>query len=479
MDGDDWTLKEDEVAPAANVAPPAFLTETDVPHPSSEGRRMAISLPPDDDENNTESDGDEKGSKYRAMIQRAAKRTLMMVRAKTASQSLERITVRFSPSQPTELPRSVQLPLLKQKVLAHNSLDASSKTARLFKHLFQTSVELEAIVKDVFWYFIANEFQSGQHATLESDFTSRIADNYTNLFLRLQVDPSTRDSNVLARLPDVLAQLVFLALHEACPMSRYLLNRDVQERLVRRCFSWFVGFEPKQIQLEHWMPELSKHAQRKSAALTDFPALCNRVRRTERLERIRAGDALPETGASTTPAVAEDDRDGLPRTHLHSFTKERVVYSLRNSPLIGSFLARHGLENNATCLAVDLHLTTTTPQDALHRTHGPRQHRRAVLDAVSYTELVAKFEAYGRHLKASYSDERAKADAANRADAKVTIATHKNLAAQYAYIASQDKGIHELSNVLVCHAQLEAKATRPTKPAARLTPSRPQCRRPT
>lgn len=159
MDGDDdWAPKEDEVALASTVAPSAFLTETDVvPRRSSEGRRLAISLPPDDDD--SESTSDEKGTKYRAMIQRAAKRTLIMLRAKTASQSLDRITVRFSPSQPTELPRSVQLPLLKQKVLAHNNLDASSKTARLFKHLFQTSAELEAIVKDVFWYFIAHEFQ--------------------------------------------------------------------------------------------------------------------------------------------------------------------------------------------------------------------------------------------------------------------------------------------------------------------------------
>ncbi|KDO19865.1 hypothetical protein SPRG_14895 [Saprolegnia parasitica CBS 223.65] len=327
MDGDDWTPKEDEVAPASNTA--AFLTETDVPHATSEQRRMAISLPPDDDENNSGGESDDgKGGRYRAMIQRAAKRTIMMVRARTASQSLERITVRFSPSQPTELPRSVQLPLLKQKVLAHNNLDASSKTARLFKHLFQTSAELEAIVKDVFWFFIAHEFQNGQHSTLESDFTARIADNYTNLFLRLQVDPSTRDSNVLARLPDILAQLVFLALHEACPMSRYLLNRDVQARLVRRCFSWFVGFEPKQLQLDHWMPELSKHAQRKSAALTDFPALRNRVRRSERLERIRAGDAEP-AASTTSSIVVDDEKNGI---GFQGPTCTRIQRSARSTP---------------------------------------------------------------------------------------------------------------------------------------------------
>ncbi|OQR83059.1 hypothetical protein ACHHYP_15164 [Achlya hypogyna] len=474
------------------VQPASFLTEAAVPERISDGRRLAISLPPDEETGPSHNGDDEDdhdgskpmGSKYRAMIQRAAKRTIMMVRAKNAAQTLEKITVRFSPSQATELPRTVQLPLLKQKILAHNRLDAASTSARLFTRIFQTSAELEAIIKDLFWYFIAHEFQvrppvssalrrqAGKHGKLEDDFYARIADNYTALFLRLQMQSGTRDSRVLERLPDVLAQLVFLALHDACPMSRYLLTPPVQERLVHCCYSWFVGFVPTQLRLDHWMPELAKHSQRKSAALGDFPALRNRVRRAERLERIRALEAPtatpPEADADADAGPPEASPGSLPQVALKVQTKERAVYTLRNSPLIASFLERHRLDNNATCLGVDLHLTSdgrADHQEALHRKPGPLQRRRAVLDAVAYAELVAKFEAYGRELKANYTDEKAKVNAATREEARKVLAAHQNLAAQYAYIASQEKGIHELSNVLVCHAQVEASRLHPTKPA--------------
>ncbi|OQS06910.1 hypothetical protein THRCLA_01056 [Thraustotheca clavata] len=415
-------------------------------------------------------------AKYHSMIQKAAKRTLMMVRAKNASQTIEKITVRFSPSQPTELPRTVQLPLLKQKILEHNNLDVSTRSAQLFRDVFQTSIELEAIIKDMFWYIIADEFQTGKHEKLKDDFYARIADNYTNLFIRLQMQPSTRDAGVFEKLPDVLSQLLFFALHEACPMSRYLLDQDVQRRLVERCYSWFVGFVPTQIRYDHWMPELSRHSQKKSASLQDFPALRNRMRRSERLEKIKVLEIQSSTpkNNNTEENTISTEPEGvhLPKVAQRIQSKERAVFSLSNSPLIGSFLARHGIDNNAKSLSVNLHLTNESghlnQQEALQKKEGPVHRRKATVDALSYAELVAKFENYGKQLKASYIDEKTKANTSTLIEMNQYRQTQRNLNTQYAYIASQEKGIHELSNMLVCNGQIEnTRPVRPTRPHPR------------
>ncbi|ETV72982.1 hypothetical protein H257_12306 [Aphanomyces astaci] len=464
---------------------PSFLTETILaphtlpPEATHTNRLLANVLKKLASHN--DHNGQETKSKYRALIQKAAQRTIMIVRAKHSAQTVQKITVRFSNHQPTDLPRTVKLPLLKEKIVCHNRYDDSRKSTVLFRQVFESSPELEAIVKDMFWYIVSSEFQTGKHTKLEHDFYERVADNFTALFIRLQMNPATRDSGVMEKLPDAMSQLLFLALHDAFPISRYLFDDDVRKKLITICYSWFVGFVPSKIAWEHWLPELSMQSQRKSAGLHEFPALRNRVRRAERLEKIKTieiqnhqknvklmkaedvDEALhrpqnqnqePTSGDGATNQV----KHPLPVVSQRLKSLERATYSLRNSPLITTFLKRHNLEHNAKGLNVDLRLTNDSDhhlgkQEALHQKGAPMQRKRPVLDANSYNDLVTKFEAHGKQLKAQYVSEKAVMLQQNEDSKALYAAAQKHLSDQYHTITSRSRGVHELSNMLVCKAQ--------------------------
>ncbi|KAF0697537.1 Aste57867_11780 [Aphanomyces stellatus] len=453
---------------------PSFLTETILnpqAPPTHEPKTLAGILKKIGGESEKHT---EPKSKYRALIQKAAQRTIMIVRAKHSAQTVQKITVRFSTHQPTELPRTVKLPLLKEKIICHNRYDDERKGTQLFRDVFESSPELEAIIKDMFWYIVSSEFQDGKHAKLEQDFYDRVADNFTALFIRLQMNHSTRDSGVMDKLPDAMSQLLFLALHDAFPISRILFDDDMRKKLITICYSWFVGFVPSKVSWSHWLPELSMQSQRKSASLNDFPALRNRMRRAERLEKIKTienqnhqrsiklkrSEELEEEAAAEAAARPAPPRTthALPSVSQRIKCNERATYSLRNSPLITTFLRRHNLENNAQTLNVDLRLTNDSEhhlnkQEALHMKGGVMQRRRPVLDATSYTELVTKFEAYGKELKHQYVKDKAAVQQENDESKALYAAAQKHLSDQYTAITTRSQGVHELSNVLVSKAQ--------------------------
>ncbi|ETV98395.1 hypothetical protein H310_09083 [Aphanomyces invadans] len=453
--------------------------------------------------------GPETKSKYRALIQKAAQRTIMIVRAKHSAQTVQKITVRFSTHQPTDLPRTVKLPLLKEKIVCHNRYDENRKSTKLFRDVFETAPELEAIVKDMFWYIVSSEFQTGKHAKLEHDFYDRVADNFTALFIKLQMNPATRDSGVMEKLPDAMSQLLFLALHDAFPISRYLFDDDVRRKLITICYSWFVGFVPSKVSWGHWLPELSMQSQRKSAALNEFPALRNRVRRVERLEKIKTieiqnhqkniklknedeDDAKQHAGLSSNQESvtnaskrADDCGDATAKCHQRQLpvvsqrlkSLERATYSLQNSPLITTFLKRHNLEHNAKGLNVDLRLTNDADhllgkQEALHQKGAPLQRKRPVLDANSYVDLVSKFEAHGKDLKAQYASEKAAMLQQNEESKALYAAAQKHLSDQYHTITSRSRGVHELSNMLVCKSQGTDTMGMPKQPGLAQQPGR-------
>ncbi|CAK4077515.1 unnamed protein product [Aphanomyces euteiches] len=426
----------------------------------------------------------EPKSKYRALIQKAAQRTIMVVRAKHSAQTVQKITIRFSTHEPTELPRTVKLPLLKEKIVCHNHYDERRKNVQLFRHIFESAPELEAIIKDMFWFIVSTEFQTGKHTKLEQDFYDRIADNFTALFVRLQMHPPTRDSGVLEKLPDAMSQLLFLALHDAFPISRYLFDDNMKRKLITICHSWFGGFVPARITWSHWLPELSLQSQRKSAALTDFPALRNRVRRTERLDKIKAIE-IQNHQKNLKLQLDEDTKPqstaprALPVVSQRIQCLERATYSIRNSPLVATFLERHNLAHNAKILNVDLRLTNDNhhhldKQQALHQKGAPMQRKRPTLDAASYSALVDKFEAYGRQLKHEFAQEKAKMQEENVASRALFATAQKKLDQQYEHITTRNQGVHELSNMLVSKALSEQDQQRKPPHRRRLAGGAPR-----
>ncbi|RHY28275.1 hypothetical protein DYB32_006918 [Aphanomyces invadans] len=456
--------------------------------------------------------GPETKSKYRALIQKAAQRTIMIVRAKHSAQTVQKITVRFSTHQPTDLPRTVKLPLLKEKIVCHNRYDENRKSTKLFRDVFETAPELEAIVKDMFWYIVSSEFQVRAVVEYGVDSHATAPDEPRDKGLRLaMLGRSLYNSTigVMEKLPDAMSQLLFLALHDAFPISRYLFDDDVRRKLITICYSWFVGFVPSKVSWGHWLPELSMQSQRKSAALNEFPALRNRVRRVERLEKIKTieiqnhqknvklkkedeDDAKQHAGLSSNQESvtnaskrADDCGDATAKCHQRQLpvvsqrlkSLERATYSLQNSPLITTFLKRHNLEHNAKGLNVDLRLTNDADhllgkQEALHQKGAPLQRKRPVLDANSYVDLVSKFEAHGKDLKAQYASEKAAMLQQNEESKALYAAAQKHLSDQYHTITSRSRGVHELSNMLVCKSQGTDTMGMPKQPGLAQQPGR-------
>lgn len=375
----------------------------------------------------------------RSLLQRAAQKTVLVVRPKNAMQAAENVTVRFNASHLTEVPRSVQLGDVVTKVLQHavTSSSGSHRQLRTFRELFTTAPEVDALLKDLFWFVTAHEFQPGQHTTLERAFYERIADSFTSLFLRLQV-PAAGSASAssaparerqqrsarafLAAMPDIVAQVLFVALYEAFPKSRKtIVGPELPAKLLRLCYGWLVGIVPSELSAEHWVP-VDQESPKRIAALADFPAMRHRMQRAERVEKTKLAARNRHAAASgnhvhvhPAPLVAtnepqaihsdaddsrldsgrqsdegwtnrtskrsgsptksprrhgqhdeddgedEDEDDGSRRIE----TRERAVFALQNSPLVATFLDRHSLGAAASRLRVSLRLSSGSKADAV------------------------------------------------------------------------------------------------------------------
>lgn len=266
------------------------------------------------------------GRGIRSLIQKAAKKTILVVRTKNAMQAAEGVTIRFTSAHPTDLPRSVQLPQIIDKVLDHalvlitkdkpmarSSFFTSCHHIHEFREAFLAATEINALLKDLFWFATARIFQPGQHSELEQHFFGRISDSFTALFVRIQMPPAlqhqpqlqhqsiharSRQKQTATRfldvIPDVVAQVLFAALYEAFPKSRDALLRTESQLAVRQlCFSWLGGIENggnREVatisSCTHWLP-VGRESPKRIAALADFPAMRNRMLRAERIERTK------------------------------------------------------------------------------------------------------------------------------------------------------------------------------------------------
>lgn len=158
----------------------------------------------------------QRSKRIRTMMQRAAHKTILVVRTKNSIQAAEIVTVRFYQHKVTEVPRSVQLSQIRSKVV-QNTRFGSIKKRDQFDKIFSEASEIDALLKDMFWYLTAHCFQPNRQPQLEASFYQRIADSFTSLFVRLQMKPSSRDSGFFDQLPDVVAQILFVSLYEAFP----------------------------------------------------------------------------------------------------------------------------------------------------------------------------------------------------------------------------------------------------------------------
>lgn len=433
----------------------------------------------------------QRSKNIRSMIQKAAQKTILVVRAKNATQAAENVTVRFNKNRVTDTPRSVQLRHVCDKVLRH--VHYSSKKKKLqYQEIFASAAEVDALLKDMFWYLTAHYFQSNKHLQLEQSFYERIADNFTSLFIRLQMQPQSRDSGFFDMLPDVIAQILFMALYEAFPKSRKnMMNGELRRKILHTCHCWILGFVPADLSWSHWIA-VDQESPKRIAALADFPAMRNRMLRAERVERTKL-EVKNRHGSSVVNDSAMDDLDDmrdelhpeardasedeklprLPQGHstagksntsahpVHVQTRERCVYQMRNSPLVDAFLKRHQLEANASHLKVQLRMTNgkhfdLKNQEALHETSLPRGRRRRIVDPNAYTEVLGQIESFGDSVRQAYASEKKQMRDRDAAEKKQLLAAQRELEAQLGDMKQHGVKMHEYSNLLVSKGRIDA-----------------------
>lgn len=433
----------------------------------------------------------QRSKNIRSMIQKAAQKTILVVRAKNATQAAENVTVRFNKNHITDTPRSVQLRHVCDKVLQH--VHYSSKTKKQqYREIFASSTEVDALLKDMFWYLTAHCFQSNKHPQLEQSFYERIADSFTSLFIRLQMQPQSRDSGFFDMLPDVIAQILFMALYEAFPKSRKnVMNSEIRRKILHTCHCWILGFVPADLSWSHWIA-VDQESPKRIAALADFPAMRNRMLRAERVERTKlevknhhssslandlAMDDLDDTRQELDPevrdAAVDEKLPRLPHGHLaatvsnssahraHVQTRERCVYQMRNSPLVDAFLKRHQLEANAGHLKVQLRMTNgkhfdLKNQEALHETSLPRGRRRRIVDPKAYTEVLSQIESFSDSVRQAYASEKKQMRDRDTVEKKQLLAAHRELEAQLGDLKQHGTKMHEYSNLLVSKGRIDA-----------------------
>ncbi|RLN62515.1 hypothetical protein BBJ28_00015329 [Nothophytophthora sp. Chile5] len=455
----------------------------------------------------------QRSKRIRAIMQRAAQKTILVVRAKNSIQAAEIVTIRFTKHQLTDVPRCVQLPQICEKVVRHARF-ASRKKQSQFQELFNEAREVDALLKDMFWYLTAHCFQPGRHAGLEANFYQRIADSFTALFVRLQMQAASRDSGFFDQLPDVVAQILFVALYEAFPRSRKAIaSHGVRQEVLRMCHSWILGFVPAELSCSHWVA-IDQDSPKRIAALADFPAMRNRMIRAERVERTKQvvrtrheaqdGDLGTNTAPSTpkghqlssdhATASTTKTLPQLPtqqrRRRMSTFsisslnssqvrpdskhdadkganaalveTRERFTYEMCHSPLIGAFLARHQLEANASHLSVQLRLTSgkqrdLSAQEALRAATGvvPSRRRRLV-DPAAFADALAQLEGFGDSVRLAYSRERQQARSSDSRERRQLASAHRALEGQLGELRQNGDRLHAFSNQLVSKSRIDA-----------------------
>ncbi|KAL4161349.1 hypothetical protein PRNP1_001904 [Phytophthora ramorum] len=450
----------------------------------------------------------QRSKRIRNMMQRAAHKTILVVRTKNSIQAAEIVTVRFNQHKVTEVPRSVQLAQIRTKVLRHTRF-ASAKKRVQFEKIFSDAREIDAILKDMFWYLTAHCFQPDRQPHLEGGLYQRIADTFTALFVRLQMKPSSRDSGFFDQLPDVVAQILFVALYEAFPRSRKTIaTDDVKHEILRTCCCWILGFVPADLRYDHWVV-VDQDSPKRIAELADFPSMRNRMMRAERVERTRqavrtwhedqdddpdeaamAGDhqlrekqdmseplphlqAHSKTRRNSTfsvsppknhihPASSSGKGDTNSKAAAHVETRERFTYEMCNSPLIGAFLARHQLEANTPRLRVQMRLTSgkqrdLSEQEALRAAAGvvPSRRRRLV-DPTAFGDALVELETFGNAVRHAYSKEREQARNLDSRERRRLVGEHRALDTQLSELRQSGERVHEFSNQLVSKAHIEA-----------------------
>ncbi|KAF1334304.1 FWWh motif containing Protein, partial [Globisporangium splendens] len=377
------------------------------------------------------SEKQKRSKNIRSMIQKAAQKTILVVRAKNATQAAENVTIRFHKSHITGTPRCVQLRHVCDKVLNHVHYSSKKKKTQ-YRDIFANAAEVDALLKDMFWHLTAHCFQRDRHPQLEQSFYQRIADNFTSLFIRLQMQPQSRDSGFFDILPDVIAQILFIALYEAFPKSRKnTMTNEMWRTILHICHCWILGFVPADLSWSHWIA-VDQESPKRIAALADFPAMRNRMLRAERVERTKLEvknrygasleddttlDGLDETRDDLDPDAAHDNGvhndKKLPNLHQSS-GKERCVYQMRNYPLVDAFLKQHQLEANAAHLQVQLCMANGSKQfdlqhqEALHRTNCSCGRRRRIIDPKAYSDVLQQIETFGDNVRQTYASEKKK-----------------------------------------------------------------------
>ncbi|KAG1692805.1 hypothetical protein DVH05_024420 [Phytophthora capsici] len=473
----------------------------------------------------------QRSKRIRTMMQRAAHKTILVVRTKNSIQAAEIVTVRFNQSRATEVPRSVHLAQIRSKVLRHTRFTSAKKRFQ-FEQIFSDATEIDSLLKDMFWYLTAHCFQPDRQPQLEGKFYERIADTFTSLFIRLQMKPSSRDCGFFDQLPEVVAQIQFVALYEAFPRSRKLISSDeIRHEILRTCYCWILGFVPAELKCDHWVA-VDQDSPKRIAALADFPAMRNRMMRAERVERTRQAvktwhedqdDELEEIDHQPGEQRAEWSEKALPHLQTHSKsrrnstfsiapvksqprpssgkveskvkaeahveTRERFTYEMCNSPLIGAFLTRHKLEAHTPHLRVQMRLTSgkqrdLNDQEALRAATGvvPARRRRLV-DPTSFGNALVELETFGNSVRQSYSTEREKARDLDSRERKRLAGEHRALESQLTELRQSGERMHEFSNQLVSKSHIDAllsenNASDPVNSAPGSVGSRPYTPRP-
>lgn len=422
-----------------------------------------------------------RSKNIRSMIQKAAQKTILVVRTKNATQAAENVTIRFHPERLTDTPRSVQLDHLREKVLDHLEFASAGKKTR-FHDLFINSSEINTMLKDLFWYFTAHCFQTGSHTHIEDCFYQRVADVFTSLFTRLQMKRSSRDSGFLDRLPDVMAQIVFMALYEAFPKSRKrMMVSGLRQQILHICYTWMLGFVPADLSCSHWI-SVDQESPKRIAQLAEFPAMRNRMLRAERVERTKQDVRHRHSSALENDEEEEDSRldaaddDGLPSVSakrssddaasqppraVRVETRERCVYQMRNSPLVDVFLKRHQLQSNASHLHVQIRLTGGNHvdlhnQEALHATTLPRERRRRIVNPKTYADALQQIERFGDAVRTSYASEKKQMHDRNVLERKEALRAQQSLDSQLGELRRHLDQMHAFSNLLVSQGRIDA-----------------------
>ncbi|ETL78856.1 hypothetical protein L917_20404 [Phytophthora nicotianae] len=462
----------------------------------------------------------QRSKRIRAMMQRAAHKTILVVRTKNSIQAAEIVSVRFNPHKVTEVPRSVQLEQIRIKVLRHTRF-SSAKRRFQFEKIFSEAQEIDALLKDMFWYVTAHCFQPDRQPKLEASFYQRIADSFTSLFVRLQMKPSSRDVGFFDQLPDVVAQILFVALYEAFPRSRKLISSDeIRHEILRTCYCWILGFVPADLKYDHWVA-VDEESPKRIAALADFPAMRNRIIRAERVERTRQAvktwhedqddedeetehqligeQEVTESSAKLLPSLGHQKPrrnsafsisppKNRPRPlsgngkcgdnaklAAHLETRERYTYEMCNSPLIGAFLARHKLENNTPHLRVQMRLTSgkqrdLNDQEAFRAATGvvPARRRRLV-DPTAFGDALVELETFGNTVRTAFSREKEQARSLDSRERKRLVGEQRALETQLSELRQSGERMHEFSNQIVSKSHIDTFLRPPSRGALSTT----------